>query len=128
MNADVGGNCELTSPGETVVKHGVKIIGIKNLAGTIPSSASMLYSNNITNFVISISGEDGLILDSEDDILVGPSEDSDFFVEGMGGVLICSSGDCIKIKPDWGEFCSVTNINCTDWEHNCIRTCYFSGI
>lgn len=92
MNADVGGNCELTSPGETVVKHGVKIIGIKNLAGTIPSSASMLYSNNITNFVISISGEDGLILDSEDDILVGPSEDSDFFVEGMGGVLICSSG------------------------------------
>ena len=92
MNADVGGNCELTSPGETVVKYGVKIIGTKNLAGTIPSSASMLYSNNITNFVISISGEDGLILDSEDDILVGPSEDSDFFVEGMGGVLICSSG------------------------------------
>ena len=39
MNADVGGNCELTSPGETVVKHGVKIIGINNLAGTIPSSA-----------------------------------------------------------------------------------------
>ena len=92
MNADVGGNCELTTPGETVVKHGVKIIGIKNLAGTIPSSASMLYSNNITNFVISISGDDGLILDSEDDILVGPSEDSDFFVDGMGGVLICSSG------------------------------------
>ena len=92
MNADVGGNCELTSPGETVVKHGVKIIGINNLAGTIPSSASMLYSNNITNFVISISGDDGLILDSEDDILVGPPEGSDFFVDGMGGVLICRDG------------------------------------
>jgi len=102
MNADVGGNCELTSPGETVVKHGVKIIGIKNLAGTIPSSASMLYSNNITNFVISISGDDGLILDSEDDILVGPSEDSDFFVEGMGGVLICSSGELHKNQTRLG--------------------------
>ena len=102
MNADVGGNCELTSPGETVVKHGVKIIGTKNLAGTIPSSASMLYSNNITNFVISISGEDGLILDSEDDILVGPSEDSDFFVEGMGGVIICSSGEMHKNQTRLG--------------------------
>ena len=102
MNADVGGNCELTTPGETVVKHGVKIIGIKNLAGTIPSSASMLYSNNITNFVISISGDDGLIIDSEDDILVGPSEDSDFFVDGMGGVLICSSGELHKNQTRLG--------------------------
>ena len=102
MNADVGGNCELTTPGETVVKHGVKIIGIKNLAGTIPSSASMLYSNNITNFVISLSGDDGLIMDSEDDILVGPSEDSDFFVDGMGGVLICSSGKLHKNQTRLG--------------------------
>tara|TARA_B100000886_G_scaffold16943_1_gene10779 strand:- start:2914 stop:4071 length:1158 start_codon:yes stop_codon:yes gene_type:complete len=102
MNADVGGNCELTTPGETVVKHGVKIIGIKNLAGTIPSSASMLYSNNITNFVISLSGDDGIIIDSEDDILVGPSEDSDFFVDGMGGVLICSSGELHKNQTRLG--------------------------
>ncbi len=102
MNADVGGNCELTIPGETVVKHGVKIIGIKNLAGTIPSSASMLYSNNITNFVISISGDDGLIFDSDDDILFGPSKDSDFFVDGMGGVLICSSGELQKNQTRLG--------------------------
>ena len=102
MNADVGGNCELTTPGETVVKHGVKIIGIKNLAGTIPSSASMLYSNNITNFIISISGDDGLIFDSEDDILFGPSEDSNFFVDGMGGVLICSSGELHKNQTRLG--------------------------
>lgn len=102
MNADVGGNCELTIPGEIITKHGVKIIGIKNLAGTIPSSASMLYSNNITNFIISISGDDGLILDSEDDILVGPSKDSDFFVEGMGGVLICKSGELHKKQTRLG--------------------------
>ena len=80
----------------------MKIIGIKNLAGTIPSSASMLYSNNITNFVISISGDDGLIFDSDDDILFGPSKDSDFFVDGMGGVLICSSGELQKNQTRLG--------------------------
>tara|TARA_B100000575_G_scaffold72989_2_gene56788 strand:- start:32218 stop:33375 length:1158 start_codon:yes stop_codon:yes gene_type:complete len=93
MNADVGGNCELTIPGEIITTHGIKIIGIENLAGTIPSTASMLYSNNLTNFVISLM-EDGILnLDLEDDILVGPPEDSDFFVEGMGGVLICMNGE-----------------------------------
>ena len=32
-------------------------------------------------------------LDLSDDILVGPPEDSDFYVEGMGGVLICTKGE-----------------------------------
>lgn len=93
MNSDVGGNCELTVPGEIVTSHGVKIIGIENLAGTIPSTASMLYSNNLTNFVISLMTDGKINLDLNDDILVGPSEDSDFFVDGMGGVLICMNGE-----------------------------------
>ena len=93
MNADVGGNCELTSPGDIINSHGVTIIGIENLAGTIPSTASMLYSNNLTNFVISLM-EDGIIsVDLQDDILVGPPEESDFYVDGMGGVLICMNGE-----------------------------------
>ncbi|MAK84882.1 MAG: NAD(P)(+) transhydrogenase (Re/Si-specific) subunit alpha [Euryarchaeota archaeon] len=93
MNADVGGNCELTSPGEIINSHGVKIIGIENLAGTIPSTASMLYSNNLTNFVTSLMVDGNISLDLSDDILVGPPEDSDFYVEGMGGVLICTKGE-----------------------------------
>ena len=93
MNADVGGNCELTSPGEIINSHGVKIIGIENLAGTIPSTASMLYSNNLTNFVISLIKDGNISLDLKDDILVGPSKESDFYVDGMGGVLICMNGE-----------------------------------
>jgi len=53
----------------------------------------MLYSNNLTNFVISLMTDGKINLDLNDDILVGPSEDSDFFVDGMGGVLICMNGE-----------------------------------
>ena len=52
--------------------------------------------------LISISGDDGLIFDSDDDILFGPSKDSDFFVDGMGGVLICSSGELQKNQTRLG--------------------------
>jgi len=93
MNADVGGNCELTVPGEIISEHGVTIVGIENLAGTIPSTASMLFSNNLTNFVISLVKDGKLELDMEDDILVGAPEGSDFHIPGMGGVLICSNGE-----------------------------------
>ena len=94
MNADVGGNCEDTVAGEVITtENGVIVVGTSNLPGTIATTASMLYSNNLTNFVISLM-EDGILnLDLEDDILVGPPEDSDFFVEGMGGVLICMNGE-----------------------------------
>ncbi len=93
MNADVGGNCELTVPGEIANEHGVTIVGIENLAGTIPATASMLFSNNLTNFVSSLVKDGKLDLDMEDDILVGAPEGSDFHIPGMGGVLICSSGE-----------------------------------
>ena len=92
MNADVGGNCELTVAGQTVIEHGVTIVGIENLAGTIASTASMLYSNNLTNFVTSIIEEGELVFSMDDDVLVGAPEGSDFHVSGMGGVLICSEG------------------------------------
>ena len=92
MNADVGGNCELTVPGEVVVQHGVTIVGIENLPGTIASTASMLYSNNLTNFVTSLIEDGELVLSTDDDVLIGAPEGSDFHVSGMGGVLICSGG------------------------------------
>ena len=93
MNADVGGNCELTEPGKIVVHNDVTIIGIENLPGTIASTASMLYSNNLTNFVASLMSEGEFTMSPDDDVLVGAEEDSDFHVPGMGGVLICSDGE-----------------------------------
>lgn len=93
MNADVGGNCELTEIGKiTQTDNGVTIVGTPNLAGQLASTASMLYSNNLTTFVASLVKEGELTLDLEDDILVGSPEGSDFHIPGMGGVLICTGG------------------------------------
>ena len=47
LAGETGGNCELTEPGETVVKHGVTICSPLNLPATMPEHASELYSKNI---------------------------------------------------------------------------------
>ena len=97
MNADVGGNCEVTVPGEIVEVDGVTIIGVETLPTTLANTASMLYSNNITTFVNSLVDKEGTFAISEEDaILVGAPEGSDFYVNGMGGVLVCKEG---KIHP-----------------------------
>ena len=94
MNADVGGNCEDTVAGETVVTaNGVTIIGLKNLPGTLANTASFLFSNNLTTFITSIFKEGELVISEDDDVLVGAPEGNDFHVPGMGGVLICSGGN-----------------------------------
>lgn len=94
MNADVGGNCELTKPGEIyITDNGVIIVGTSNLPGTVANSASMLFSNNMTAFITSlVDKETGFAIRDDDDILVGAPEGSDFYVSGMGGVLICKDG------------------------------------
>ena len=97
MNADVGGNCESTVKGEVITTdNGVIIVGTSNLPGTLANTASMLYSNNLTTFVTSLVDEGKLVISDDDDILVGAPEGSDFYVGGMGGVLICMDG---KIHP-----------------------------
>tara|TARA_B100001564_G_scaffold182391_1_gene153215 strand:- start:1734 stop:2567 length:834 start_codon:yes stop_codon:yes gene_type:complete len=94
MNADVGGNCEDTKVGEIhVTENGVIIVGTSNLPGTIANTASMLYSNNLTTFITSLVNEGEVVLADDDDILFGAPEGSDFYVNGMGGVLICMNGE-----------------------------------
>ena len=94
MNADVGGNCELTKAGEIITtENGVIIVGTSNLPGEVANSASMLYSNNMTTFFTSLVDDGKVVLSEDDDILVGAPEGSDFYVNGMGGVLICSNGE-----------------------------------
>lgn len=93
MNADVGGNCEDTKAGEVITtKNGVIIVGTSNLPGTLATTASMLYSNNLTTFITSLVKDGELVISDEDDILVGAPEGSDFYVNGMGGVLLCNEG------------------------------------
>ena len=47
MAAEQGGNCELTVPGEAVVRHGVTIVGYTDLASRLAKQSSTLYSNNL---------------------------------------------------------------------------------
>lgn len=93
MNADVGGNCEATVPGEVVTtENGVIVVGTSNLPGTLANTASMLFSNNLTTFYTSLVKDGQVVISDDDDILVGAPEGSDFYVNGMGGVLICKEG------------------------------------
>ncbi len=93
MNADVGGNCEDTVAGEIITtENGVIIVGTSNLPGTLATTASMLYSNNLTTFITSLVKEGELVISEDDEILVGAPEGSDFYVNGMGGVLLCKDG------------------------------------
>jgi NAD(P) transhydrogenase subunit alpha len=78
-------------------------VGTPNLAGQLASTASMLYSNNLTTFVTSIVKDGELTLDLEDDILVGSPEGNDFHIPGMGGVLICTDGAMHEKQTRLGE-------------------------
>lgn len=71
LAADQGGNCELSKPRETVVKHGVTIIGVVNLANTIPVHASQMYSKNITNLFLHLYHSPEGKLDFADEITKG---------------------------------------------------------
>ncbi|MHB1558902.1 MAG: NAD(P) transhydrogenase subunit alpha [Isosphaeraceae bacterium] len=52
LAAERGGNCELTRAEEVVTTSGVTIIGLINLAGTVPYHASQMYARNITAFLL----------------------------------------------------------------------------
>ncbi len=72
LGAESGGNCELTEPGKTVVKHGVTLMGPTNLPATMPMHASQMYSKNVENLVLHLAGKDGTMhLDMADPITAG---------------------------------------------------------
>ena len=61
MAAEQGGNCELTVPGEAVVRHGVTIVGYTDLVSRLAKQASTLYSNNLLRLTEELSkNKDGL--------------------------------------------------------------------
>ena len=72
LAGEAGGNCELTEPGETVVRHDVKIVSPLNLPASMPEHASQLFARNVLALLELLVGEDGsLKLDFEDEIVAG---------------------------------------------------------
>jgi NAD(P) transhydrogenase subunit alpha len=73
LAVETGGNCELAEAGKVVTKHGVKIVGHLNVPGRLATDASMLYANNIFNFVSLLYDKESqaLAIDWEDEIVTG---------------------------------------------------------
>ena len=71
LAAVAGGNCELTEPGQTVEKYGVKICAPLNLPSDMPIHGSTLYSRNLTTFILEFWKDDKFNLDLEDEIIAG---------------------------------------------------------
>jgi NAD(P) transhydrogenase subunit alpha len=69
LAAERGGNCELTKPDETIVVHGVTILGEFNLAEAVPYHASQMYARNVSAFLQHLTKDGQLRLDLKDEII-----------------------------------------------------------
>ena len=69
LASERGGNCELTKTGQTIIEHGVRIIGRINLASGVPYHASQMYARNVTSFIVHILKDGKLRLDHDDEII-----------------------------------------------------------
>jgi NAD(P) transhydrogenase subunit alpha len=71
MAAANGGNCALTVPGETVVRHGVTIVGTKDLASDMSVHASQLYARTLLAMLQDFTDENGFKPKDEDEVFTG---------------------------------------------------------
>jgi NAD(P) transhydrogenase subunit alpha len=73
LAAEQGGNCELTVPGEVVVREGVTIIGYTDLPSRLAKQASTLYSNNLLRLTEELcKTKDGVInVNFDDEVIRG---------------------------------------------------------
>jgi proton-translocating NAD(P)+ transhydrogenase subunit alpha len=73
MAAEQGGNCELTEPGQVVVRHGVTIIGYTDLPSRLARQSSTLYATNLFRLAEELcKTKDGVInVNMEDEVIRG---------------------------------------------------------
>jgi NAD(P) transhydrogenase subunit alpha len=85
LAGETGGNCELTEPGQVVVKHDVTIVSPLNLPADMPEHASQLYARNVQSLV-------ELMLDTETD---PPTLALDFEDENIAGACVTRDGEIV---------------------------------
>ncbi len=72
LAAESGGNCALSTPGETVVHHDVTVAAPLNLAASMPEHASELYARNVVALLeLMLDGHGALDPGRDDEVLVG---------------------------------------------------------
>lgn len=69
LAASTGGNCEVTQDNQTIVYHGITVVGDSMLYNRMPQDAATLYGNNIHNFLKHIIKDGRIDLNSDDEIL-----------------------------------------------------------
>lgn len=71
LAGEAGGNCELSEPGKTVLRHDVKIIAPLNVPSTMAEHASQLYARNIEALLGLMIRDGALALDFDDEVIAG---------------------------------------------------------
>jgi NAD(P) transhydrogenase subunit alpha len=71
LAVESGGNCEISKAGEIVEKHGVKIVGHKNVPSRLATDASNLYAKNLFNLLSLIVKNGALTINWDDEIIKG---------------------------------------------------------
>ncbi len=66
---DQGGNCDITPKGDIETKHGVTLIGVKNIPGELPTSSTWMFSNNMYNLVKYLVKNDTIELNMQDEVI-----------------------------------------------------------
>jgi NAD(P) transhydrogenase subunit alpha len=84
MAVEQGGNCPLSELDQTVVKHGVTLIGVANIPSLVAADSSALYARNLLNFL-------GLMLDAKSSEFKINRDD-----EIIAGTLLCANGEVLK--------------------------------
>jgi proton-translocating NAD(P)+ transhydrogenase subunit alpha len=69
LAGEQGGNCELSVPGETVVRHDVTIIAPLHISSDLAFHASQMYSKNVAALVTLLAPKGELNLNFSDDII-----------------------------------------------------------
>lgn len=82
LAAERGGNCELTEADKTVVKHEVTLIGPTNLLADVPFDASMMFANNLVQFLKNLYKDEAKTADYEDEIVAAS--------------LVCRGGEVVN--------------------------------
>ena len=73
LAGESGGNCELTEPGQVVVRHGVTIASPLNLPATMPEHASELYARNVSALLELMLDDSGALAPDFDDEVLAKS-------------------------------------------------------
>jgi len=105
LAGESGGNCELTEPGEVVVKHGVTIVSPLNLPASMAEHASALYARNVQSLLELLVDDEGeLQLNFDDEIIAGAciTRDGEIVHPGAKKAVDAASGkqDAPKPSPD----------------------------